>query len=309
MAYYTGTANDLSALRQALIDACGLEGWAWDSGNEVLSKGTMFLRLQVVSGYMVLLGRTSATAGSAPSVVRIGQFDSTPLTWPATYEIFVFAGEVYLVVNYGVDYYQWCAFGQSTVEGLPGSGMFFAASLGSTTPSNATSNAERIILGATFGGGASTGQDLACPALNWSTYTLSASFLASRNCFVHSNLDSAGWLLGDAGNESLRVGVGSVAPLIGILPNSWNSEAVLLPIRIHKHRPSYKVSMVADLEHARYTRVDNYMPGEIVTIGSDRWKVFPWYRRNVSTRNASATASTIIGHTGTFGWAIRYEGP
>lgn len=306
MAYYTGTANDMTALRQALIDACVLEGWAWDSGNQVLSKGAMYLRLQVVSGYLTLLGRTSVTAGDAPNVVRIGQLDNTPVTWPATYEIFVFSGEVYLVANYGVDYYQWCAFGQSTVEGLPGSRMFVAASLGSTTPS---STADRIILGASFGGGGSTGQDLACPALNWSTYTFSGSQLASRNYFVHSNLDAAGWLLGDTSNESLRVGAGSIAPLIGILPNAWNSEAVLLPIRAYKHRPSYKVSMVADLEHARYTRVDNYAPGEIVTIGADRWKVFPWYRRNVSARNASANASTVVGHTGTFGWAIRYVGP
>lgn len=306
MAYYNGTANDMTALRQALIDACVLEGWSWSADTEVLSKGALYLRLQVVSEYLTLLGRTSAAAGDAPNVVRIGKLDSAPLTWPADYEIFAFSGEIYMVVKYSTDRYQWCAFGKSTIEGLPGSGMFFAASLGSTTPSSSSS---RIIMGATFGGGAATGQDAACPAFNWATYTASASLLASRNCFVHSDLDSAGWLIGDAANEQLRMGVGALAPLIGILPNSWNSEAVLLPMRSFKIRSSGKASIVADLEHARHVRIDNYAPGEVVTIGADRWRVFPWYRRDVDGRNGSPNASTFVGHTGTFGWAIRYEGP
>lgn len=294
MAYYTGTANDMAALRQALIDACVLEGWVWDVGGEVLSKETMFLRLRVVSGYLTLLGRTSAAAGDAPSAVRIGQLGSTPVTFPLTYEIFAFSAEVYMVINYGVDYYQWCAFGQSTVAGLPGSGMWVGASV----PGGF---AGIIDISATSGGAASW--TYSCPALFWRTNGTES--VAAANCWAHSDLDAQGWLPGQTINADPVVGIAACAPLIGLLPSAWNSEAVLLPLRAFKVRPSNKVSLVADLEHARYTRVDNYAPGEIITIGSDRWKVFPWYRKNTAARNGGAG----IVHTGTFGWAIRYEGP
>lgn len=305
MAYYTGTANDMTALRQALIDACTLEGWAWDGVNEVLSKGTLFLRLQVASGYLTLLGRTSATAGAAPNVVRIGQLQSTPVTWPAGYEIFAFPGEVYMVVNYSVDLYQWCAFGQSTVSGLPGTGMFFAASLASRP---ATGGIE--IYGSA---GDAYSMIRVCPALMWSGSNYSpandSSWQSGANYHLHSDLDGHGWSLCNLPDTStssgMRYGVSALSPLMDVLPNNWSSEAVLLPIRCWKGRPSNKISLTADLVHARYTRVDNYAPGQIVTLGSDRWKIFPWYRKDTANRNGGAG----INHTGTFGWAILYEGP
>lgn len=293
MAYYTGTANDMAALRQALIDACVLEGWVWDVGGEVLSKETMFLRLRVVSGYLTLLGRTSAAAGDAPSAVRIGQLGSTPVTFPLTYEIFAFPAEVYMVINYGVDYYQWCVFGRSAVAGLPGSGMLVGASMFAGT-------AAGVDIFATSGGTGSPGYS--CPALFWRTGGEESA--SAANCWVHSDLDAQGWLHAQTINDH-PVGIAACAPLIGLLPNSWNSEAILLPLRSYKVRPLGKISLVADLEHARHTRVDNYAPGEIISLGGDRWKVYPWYRKNTAARNGGQG----ITHTGTFGWAIRYEGP
>ena len=296
MGYYTGTANDMTALRQALIDACTqpAEGWAWNGTTEMLSKGAAFLKLQVVSGYLTLLGRTSASAGDAPNVARIGTFVSTAITWPVTYEIFAFAAEVYLVINYSADLYQWCAFGLSTVQGMAGSGMWVAASLATAAPTS-------INMTQTAGAGAS---GYACPALFWQTTYIYAEV---RNGWVHSDLDSQAWWMAQT-VDGATVGVSAAAPLIGILPNTWNSEAVLLPIRAYKVRASSKISLVADLEHARYTRIDNYTPGQIVTIGSDRWKVFPWYRKNTASRNAGSSSGSSA-HTGTLGWAIRYEGP
>lgn len=138
-------------------------------------------------------------------------------------------------------------------------------------------------------------------ALFWAT---SGYYAGPRNCWVHSDLDAQGWWLAQALSDS-PVGIAPTAPLMGLLPNTWNSEAVLLPIRAYKVRPSYKISLTADLEHARYTRIDNYTPGQIITLGSERWKIFPWYRKDAVNRNGGY----VINHSGTFGWAIRYEGP
>jgi len=251
----------------------------------------MFLRLQIVSGYLTLLGRTSAGAGDAPAVVRIGPID-TDITWPVEYMLFIFDAEVYCVIRFGVDRYLWCAFGRSTVAGLPGTGMWVAASLHSLASTALTMSPS------TGGSGA---YSYYCPAIMWRT---GASSIARSDSFVHSNIDGQGWWVGQSASES-PVGILAAVPLIGLLPNSWNSEAVLLPIRGYKRRPSNKLTMTVDLEHARYTRVDNYAPGEIIQIGSDRWMVLPFYRKNTSVRDGG----NLIDHSGTFGWAIRYEGP
>ncbi|WP_312481034.1 hypothetical protein [Stutzerimonas nitrititolerans] len=293
MGFYSGSANDMTAVRSALVDACVAEGWAWNSSTEMLSKGAMFLRLQIVSGYLTLLGRTSAAAGDAPSIVRMGQM-GTAITWPVEYMFFIFDAEVYCVIRFGVDHYLWCAFGQSTVAALPGTGMWVAASVHAVANNNPA-------ISPTAGPGSS--YSYGCAAIFWRMST--GNVANGHDYWVHSDIDGQGWWSGQSvGGAS--VGVRSIVPLIGLLPNSWNSEAVLLPIRAYKVRPSNKLSMTVDLEHARYTRVDNYSPGEIIQIGSDRWMVFPFYRKNTAARNGSGQP---VDHTGTMGWAIRYEGP
>lgn len=297
MSYVTGSANDLTALRTALVAAAIDQGWAWNGGTEVLSKGTSFLRIQIVSDFLTFLGMTSAGAGSAPSVVRIGMLAGIPIAWPVVYEIFAFADEVYLVINYGTDMYQWAAFGKSSVGGMSGTGMFVGASVGAATGN--------IHMAAAAGGNIPGTGDRCCPGLFWAgSVAASVSNSLSRNCYVHHDFDGAGWSLEGSLNGA-PVGSRSLAPLIALLPNNWNSEAVLLPIRCYIPRPESKVSLAADLEHVRITRIDNYTPGQVIQLGSDEWKVFPWFRKNTGARNGGNN----VDHTGTFGWAIRYEEP
>lgn len=309
MAYYTGSANSLTELRQALIDACVAEGWTWNSSEQVLHKGALYANLTISSIGLNLLGRTGLTSGPAPNAVRIGQiygragFPTLEVTWPASYEIFAFTGEIYLVVNYSIDRYQWLAFGQSTVSSLAGSGMWVAGSLGSTLVGFVSGGGDAPINISATGGGDQGGYQQTSCALFWG-----AAFAGRPQCmnyWVHSGLDGHGWALTSDGSISLPLGVLPLTPLPALLPNSWNSEAVLLPCRCWKVRPSNKVSLVVDLAHARTTRIDNYMPGEVVELGGDRWKMFPWHRRNIAVRNGGRG----LDHTGSFGWAIRYEGP
>lgn len=299
MSYTTGTANDMAAVRAALISACTAEGWDWDASVEVLSKGTIFMRLQVTaSGFLTLLGRTSKTAGDAPAVVQIGPFQSTSgyplqkITYPATVHVFVFAHEVYLVVRHSGDYFLWAAFGRSSVAGLPGSGAWVAAT-------GASSESATFGIYISASGGATGGSAGLCAAPFW------ADASNYRDCYVHSALDAAGWDLRVNGENGSAVNVSAMGTLIKLQPNTWNSESVLLPIRAYKKRPSSLISLVADLEHARYVNVANYELEQVITIGADRWMVFPFWRKNL----AAGLSAHGENHSATFGWAIRYEGP
>lgn len=295
MGYHSGSANDMGEVRAALVAACSSEGWAWNGSTEVLSKGAMYVRLQVVSGYLTLLGRTGPTTGSAPSIVRLGAITGSAVVYPLAYEVFVFEDEVYLIVCFSVDTYLWCAFGQSTIDGLPGTGMWLGATCGSSLGS------QKITITPVSGGGNQAYAGTSA-ALFWANNVGSANAL---NYFVHHHMDGRGWDLTLATVPTLAVGISARAPLLSILPNSWNSEAVLLPLCAYAIRLSNKVSLCADLENARCTRIDNYSPGQIITLGADRWKIFPWYRKDSSARDGGSD----IAHTGTMGWAIRYEGP
>lgn len=285
MSYYTGTAVDLEALRQAIITACMGEGWTL--AGDVLHKDGMYARLQVVSGTLRLIGGTgidgsNALTGAAGNYTQIGGLS---IAYPLTYELFLFGGEVYVVVNYAVDRYQWCAWGKSTVQGVSGSGMWFGASQGSSLRS-------AIALGLEIGSTADP-----CAALFWYSYTGGSTQVV----YIHHGLDGGGW-----GSGSSLVGAShSANDLLKLLPSNWNSEAVLIPARLFLARASSKYSLVAEAENFRHTRIDNYTPGEVITIGSDRWKILPWYKKDAANR----AAGIGVLHSGTFGWAIRYEGP
>lgn len=320
MAYFTGSVTSIAALRLALIDACATAGWAWNATNEVLSKGPLFARITTTATDMHLLGRTSALAGDAPNTVAIGRLTSTAgfptfdFTWPAEYHLFVFTDpdEVYLVVRYDVDVFQWMNFGKSAVAGFTGSGMFVGATRGENQAVLLTNAQGVALFGLLLGGYSITqGRRYLSPAWGWSNQP--AALVTSnqdRNTFVHSALDDHGWLLNTL-IANANIGVSSISELLACQPSAWNSEAALMPMRAFKIRPSSRVSLVADLKNARHVRVDNYEPGQVVQIGSERWMVFPWLRKNLAARDGSSSVGEqlTINHSGTFGWAIRYEGP
>lgn len=293
MAYVTGSANDMAALRSAFIAACTANGWTLTG--DVLHKGNVFVKIQVVSGFLALNGVTAADgSGDQGTVVRIGRVSTgiPDLVWPVTYEVFISTvpDEVYLIVNYDVDKYQYACFGQSVIADLPGLGAWYSASLsyenpGVTQPIAIDSNGYDNI----------AGRRTMAPF--WRRYDHTHTF----NSAIHHGLDGVNW----STVSQIINAAQAISELTNALPNAWNSEAVLLPIQPWIPRASNKVSMVADFKHARYLRVDNHTPGDVITIGSDRWKAYPFYRKNTVVRNGGAG----IDHTGTFGWAIRYDGP
>lgn len=312
MAYYSGTASSLADLRTALLTHAAADGWTLTG--DVLSKAGVFFQIQVNADNITCLGcESNAVANPAPGVVMIGKIYATfgqttrLISFPCNYEVFGFAQELYLVVNYDVDSYQWMAFGKSTVPGLPGQGGWCGATIGSTIPNGNASGVyapislqQSSITALSQGISGMTSGQLFVTNQN-ATYNL-ASY---RNSWVNSGLDSNGWWFDVTNAAAPSVGILPMLQLLWQQPSVWNTEASLLPLRAWKRRASYKISLTVDLANARMIRIDNLAPGDLLTIGSDQWKVFPWYRKDVSARNGATSAN----HSGTFGWAIRYEGP
>lgn len=308
MAYVSGTANDLAALRTALINACTANGWTL--GGNVLSKGTCFAEIVVSGSYLAVRGGTGRDGANAlttpgPQSPRIGPVASLGFAFPMGYEIFIHANpdEVYLVVNYNVDLYQHLAFGASPVPGLPGTGGWYSATCGAATSDSSMFNfadwGTSPVWGAADGG-----------IFYFEWRRAGEHVPAANSSFVHHGLDNKTWAAQDTfGNHSSAVWWGASQGLtkqpLQLLPNAWNSEVVLLPIQVCVERPLNHLSLVASLAHSRFTRIDNYTGGQVLTIGPDRWKTFPFFRKNTAQRDGGG----YVPHSGTHGFAVRYDGP
>lgn len=299
MATTTGTATSMTDLRSRIVAACQSGGWSWDAANEVVYRDGVFVRLTAQSAtIMALHGRTAIDGGAAEtSVAYMAKGGAGDWVWPVTYEVFCFASEVYVIVNTHEDFYQWLAWGKSLfADALPGSGAWYAGSTYQTGVSWTpviTIDRSGSSYSSSYTGSANTN-----PGLFWS-----ANF-----GFVHHGLTAATpWASGSPGGCPL------INDLLAVLPNSWNDEVVLLPIRKAGPTVDSRYALTLELRNARYTRNDWYAPGEVVTIGQDRWKIYPFFKKNVQYRNGTVSGGTSpsggSNHSGTLAMAIRYDGP
>lgn len=305
MAYVTGSASSITDLLTALQSACTANGWTLTAG--VLSRGDCHLKA-AVSGSMLTLqaGLTDDGAGNlgTPSAVTYLQapFTGEPIDYPCVYFAHVIGNEVYFVVRFHVDAYITLGFGQSPVPGLPGTGVWLCG--------NTTKQSSNIVF-STNSGDLYLSFDCAGMGLFSVRATYNPGQLPGQ---VHHGLDGGSWSQSSFGygvgpntgiDPGANASVGAIRLITNCQPNAWNGEAMLAPIQPVTSRGSGMISMVADLANARYVRLDN-MPAEtIIQLGSDKWRVYPWYRRNPSNRNV-ANGDTS---SGTFGLALRYDGP
>jgi hypothetical protein len=329
MPYYTGTATSYANLASVLTST--LIGNGWVSSDGILSKGDMFIKLTTNESFVSAnapegliaqggTGQTGATLLDASLIrPRLGRPRDNvgAVTWPIEYFIHVLTGpdEVYLVVRYNVNLFTFMSFGKSTVPNIGGTGLWIT---GSNNFSEHSAFSYAYNLKPTTGGvdySYSYHYPTSPGAPFWETEwasTYADAHADYRSATVHANLMSypQKWLgHRTVSSEGTRINaVAYAAPLISRLPSAWNAEATLVPIQVYATVGSLKVSLVVDVAHARYTRVDNYEPGQVISIGPDRWKIYPFVSKNTADRDCSNLSSSSPPQSGTLGWAIRYDG-
>lgn len=321
MAYFTGSAATFADLKTAIENACTANGYALTDG--ILSKnGCYYLLTAGTSGgypYLQINGGTGQTGttltGQPPNNygAMLASNNGNAIVFPINYEIHLFTDpdEVYVIINYNSDFYQQMSFGKSDVPGIGGTGCWFtSAKRSGQTLTDGTNYGFKVFMSASWPEIVSTApyEGYPCGMFYESNASIGGgSYFAS---FVHTGLDATPWRSGNSGNSALtgyRGGSVAVGSLLMQLPNISNQATVLLPISPVALRSSGGATIIANLKNARYCRIDNIVPGEIITFGSEQWKVYPLYRKDTTQRNGVGW-STGATHTGTFGYAIRYTG-
>lgn len=310
MSFINGTATSFTDLRDSLIS--GLVANGWSSSGPVVWKGSSYFELTVSATYLQIYGGTGQSggviSGKSPYGARLG---GSFMIFPVNYDIHVFANpdEAYLVVNYSTTYYQQISFGTSSIEGA-GYGPWF------TGPSNTA-----------YGPGPTNGMNIETAFTRIYGYSyisvspmsfglFNAAILGGEvgSSFVYTNANGTlGWYGFGSGATSSRLhshGAPSiVAGLLNCSPGAFNSGTILLPIKATLDMGSNGKAVVACPTNARYCRIDNLTPGDIINFGSDEWKIYPWLSKNEVSRNgASAGTSPPPNHSGTFGFAVKYQG-
>lgn len=84
-------------------------------------------------------------------------------------------------------------------------------------------------------------------------------------------------------------------------PNLFNQRTVLIPIDVFVSRPSNLFSPVGTVKDVRFLNIKNFTPGEILTLGSDEWYVFPHIAKTATWDNSSSLVVT----SGNYGYAYR----
>lgn len=306
MAYQTGTVNSLADIQTVIQTFLTGNGWTWDAGANTIYKDTVFVQFVAPTVDKVLFRGTTAlsaglltgnTVGMGRMATPVGSETPVLLTFPADYWAFLNDDEFYFVVRHGVVRFQFVTWGKSSVDvGAAGAGTYLS---GTVTGADRYASAGGIIITPSTG---AAGYRSAAPF--WMTVQSVGDGVNLTTDYVHTNFGTPSWDLGvTTGGSYTSVGNRYAGNLQSVIPNAWNGESPLLPIRAYKLLSESKIALVLDLQHARQCRVDYFNDAEIISIGSDQWQVFPFHRKNLAARNGSG--AFLIDHTGTFGWAIR----
>ncbi len=308
MAYQTGTFSSPADLVSTIQAFATTNGWTL-SGN-VLKKGSVYAAVWADGVDVKVQGGLGESGGvltsPCPDTGHIDGGDASypyfgelQSSYPATYHLFAHTNPdvILCAVNYNVVWWQWMAFGSIVKYGDWVGGEFYCGPHNGSMLSAGQTDAYRV---QSSGSWLSSGLALFWGGKeNWGNTYPDGSYL-------HCEIDGYTWASStrETGGLSAAYLKARHPEVMGdLIKNSvstWNQQATLIPYYLFADRPDSKQSLIGQVEHIRSLRLDNLNPGDIITIGSDKWMVFPWVKKDLSLGYSSS---------GPYGFAVRYDGP
>lgn len=310
MAYFTGSATNFADMKTAIYNAAVANGFTLS--NDIISKNGCFYKIVTTTSNIVLsagTGQSGATLTTPCSYsVKIFQPTSSQaviISFPVNYEIHTFANpdELYFIINYNSDYYQQLSFGKSNVVGIGGTGSWFSGSSNAQTSESSTSASTTSASADETSWG--FGRNNTAPSIAGSPFAFNGQGRANGS-YIHTDLENVGWHIDNISSSTVGAiaGPGYCASLLWASPSPFNQATLLVPVKCHITRSGGK-TLAAQLVNMRHCRIDNHTPGEVITYGSEKWKLYPAYRKEMlypDFQNGNVT------HSGAYGMAIKYQG-
>ena len=308
MAYYSGQAASFAALKSSIEAALSAEGFS--ASNGVYNKAGSFVKFSNYPDQLSLeMGRaqSGSDVDDAPilgsEIAGVSMVDplGNTINYPLNYEIYAYNNplEIYIIINYNTDFYQHMGFGQSGIPSVTGGGHWFTAMFRSSSFTNFATNHD--IRGGN--GITSVFSNTGSNRIQF-PYFLTPAAVSQANAHYYTEIDTPGWTKELALTQS-DVGHGYI---YNCLPNLLNDATVLLPHYIvqnvlQDNSSSKNWTPVHRFNNLRITRNDFILPGQTITYGTEQWKVYPFFRRDLDDRNMAA--DVYSDHSGTNAFALR----
>jgi hypothetical protein len=318
----SGAAASFSDIQSAMETFLTGHGWAAAAGpaagggynaQRLWTKGDLVVRVAVETDgeaihFMGATGVGGGTStGDAPRAVKIASPIASPIAFPVNYEIIWNDGpeEVYLTISYGGNKYQHANFGESDVPDIGGTGMWITGQWVGDMDHNQAFNCNMFLYATKDTGGGADYGVYGYAGMYFGLFQLIYQ-TSIGSSFVHCALEGAAqWRNTQSAAAGFLTSPFNNRDLMNALPSQFNEAEVLLPVYAILQRTDSVYTPVVVLKHARVMRIDNTDAEEIITYGSDQWKCYPWYARNLVQRDGVSWA-TGAQHSGTFGVAYRY---
>jgi len=227
--------------------------------------------------------------------------------WPLTYYLFYSSNpdQIMLVVNYDVNKIQYLVFGDIVKvhnSAYTGGNWFYGPYIYGGAPLGIGAMSE-VEFRSGQGSGASVQIEPFIP------FTGAGELISpsAGSHPIHIEIDGHVWPNAQSVGGYYHVNVtDETIRTMYRSPNTWNNQAHLVTMHLQFRATDFYMYL-GYVEHLRFVRVTNYNIGDIITLGADKWKVFPWVFKNTVTPNGPGG----VGETtsGTIGFAVRYDGP
>lgn len=315
MAYYTSSAANATGLRDAIEAFCISNGWTLDASGYIW-KGKSFVKLTAPSANEVrIVGANSADGTVDPCSLSRSLYNST---WPATYELFVHTSPdmCVCVLNYNVSYIKPLIFGDIVKvheDAYVGGNWFYAPNYSDCLTASMQMDIVEDVIGCfirstrTYYAGGNTNCPQQIPFAKQDTATDGYSGGNPSNC-LHAEIDGNIWNTRTSGTGSTLHYVDHTRRMYNRSPNQWNNQAILIPMHLQLQATAYNMYL-GYVEHMRLIRIDYYNIGDIIDLTPDKWKVYPWRRKDTTYRDGQFNETGAETRSGTLGFAVRYDGP
>lgn len=308
MAFKSVVVNSAVDLKAAIETFAQANGWTLAS--DILSKNGCYVKLTVASVNEIRI--QGAKNGDFTGVNLPPHYNRIYIsTWPsnATVNMAAFNNPdiIWMTMNYDVVKFHHIGFGNMVKYGNWNGGQWFFAT--HTTYSYDTRCATSIHgmagIGYGYGGEAALFWDADC-SNDWDL-----NYVHGNSTFVECDLRGRIWEPPASNDANLNYYTARVmSPIHYKNPNVFNSQTLLSPFQVWLKSADGYLQCLGHVDHVRWVKLTNYNPGDLITLGSEKWKLYPWCVHDVSYPDGKGSSySSPSPSTGVLGVAVKYDGP
>jgi len=309
MAYQTGTASDFAELRTELFNFCQLQGYTL-IGGQMLQKGDVYAQIEAsTTAHLRMRGGTgqdgSGNPTGAPHALWTSMRGTLPdglvVTWPITYHFHYRAGPdaVFVAIEHNNGWSQHLLFGEMSKAANFVGGGYYSASWGDGSYYDASGSSSA---------GTHIRIDQSCKTMEVIPFQGLFSVLGGARfagSYVHAETGGRTWWERSVNIANTLYAGESLFELRARSLNPWNNGMNLVPWYLFGQATSANLIVLGELPQIRFCRMRHYNISDVITIGADKWKLYPMLLKNATQPDPGISAF----HSGDYGIAVAYDGP